>query len=63
MDPHLEISTEIETAESLQTAYARLFSPFSKAIDDDSQSLAQPYPMRYVRSVTTDSTDATLSRP
>ncbi len=63
MDPHLEISTEIETAESLQAAYTRLFSPVTEANEPDSQSLAQPYPLRYVRSITTDSTEVTLPTP
>ena len=46
---------EPETVESLQDAYSRLFVPCAKAKEDDTETLAQPYPSRYVQSFTTDS--------
>lgn len=51
-----------ETVESLQVAYSKLFTPLTKAPQDDVSSLAQPYPLRYVPSVATDSTEVDLSK-
>jgi hypothetical protein len=48
---------EVETVESLQAAYGRLFTPRAAAEESDASSLAQPYPSRYVPSTTTDSTN------
>jgi hypothetical protein len=54
-----QVSYQTETAESLQRAYSRLFQPAGNTTEMDTQSLAQPYPLRYVESVTTDRTDST----
>jgi hypothetical protein len=51
-----------ETVESLQVEYSKLFTTLAKTQQDDAHSLAQPYPLRYVPSVATDSTEVDLSK-
>jgi hypothetical protein len=48
----------VETAESLQAAYDRLFSSGPRTTEGDSYSLAQPYMWRSVPSFASDNTES-----
>jgi hypothetical protein len=48
----------LNTAESLQAEYERLFPTGSKATEEDSYSLAQPYMWRSVPSFASDNTES-----
>ena len=50
---------DVETPESLQAAYNRLFTPGTQAPENDYYSLAQPYVSRSVPSFASDSTSVT----
>jgi hypothetical protein len=58
-----ELSLDTETAESLQAAYNRLFTPGTKLPEDDSYSLAQPYLQRSVPSFASDNTELLTPYP
>jgi hypothetical protein len=47
---------KLETAQDLQDAYVRLFKTSTHS-EQDEFSLAQPYPFRYVPSLTTDNSN------
>lgn len=59
MDNHLKAELVAETADSLQAAYNRLFTPGTKLPENDTYSLAQPYLSRSVPSFASDSTSST----
>ena len=63
MEPSQLLSIETETAESLQAAYNRLFTPGTKLPEDDSYSLAQPYAWRFVPTFASDSTEPLTQYP
>ena len=63
MQPNQPLSIETETAESLQAAYNRLFTPGTKVPEDDSYSLAQPYLQRSVPNFASDNTQSLTAYP